>query len=232
MSNPSCDCAEPTVPATIQHIEYDTNKSATPELYLNAWSVQNIIYELVTNYMTANPPASLGFNFNATYDKDHAKSGILVDIAYNWDAARAGKRPAIFVQRGDWDFKHPTMGQSISKKNMMESEDERMSINILPITVKVIAAPIGFVEQLAEYVRQAFIYYQKEIQQDFKLRRFRLVEVSKPQIYVDAKEYFVIMISIEVAFDEGWVIKGDDLKLKTVGRAIFDSVTSKPISIQ
>lgn len=230
--NECCDTSPILVPKTISQIEVDTNSDPTPTLYLNAWSTQNIVYELVINYMLANPPETLGFNFNARYDRDRTKSGILVDIAYNWDSSIANKRPAIFIQRGDWDFKHPTMGQSISFNNIAESEEERMSINLVPVIVKVIATPVGFAEQLAEYVRQAFIYYQKEIQRDFKFRRFRITEVSKPQKYVDATDYFAIMISIEVAFDEGWVIKGDDLKLKTVGRVIFDSVTSKLISSQ
>lgn len=217
---------------TISQIEVDMNKPNDPTLNLNAWSVQNIVYELLINYMTVNLPEALGFNFLARYDKDQTKSGILVDIAYNWDAARAGKRPAIFIQRGDWDLTHPTMGQSISLGGMKDSENEKLSINMVPIIIKVIASPIGFAEQLAEYVRQPLIYYQNEIRRDFNFRRFRVKEISKPQIYVEAKEYFVIMISIEVAFDEGWIIKGDDLKLKTIGRVIFDSITSKIISEQ
>lgn len=220
--------SNPTIPLTLnpEHVEVNSNLITSPTLNLNAWSIQNIVYELVTNYMVANPPDTLGFNFAARYSKDSTKSGILVDIAYNWDGAVAGKRPAIFIQRGDWDFKHPTMGQSINLRNMVESEDERFAMNILPIVIKVIASPVGFAEQLAEYVRQPILHYRKEIQRDFNLRQFKLSEVSKPQIYVEAREYFAIMISIEVAFDEGWVIKADDLKLKSVGRVIFDGITS------
>lgn len=214
-----------------EQLEYNTTKLES-KLYLNAWTTQNIVYELITNYMLANDPAELGFTFNSRYKTNPNESGIYVDIAYNWDVARAGKRPAIFIQRDDVDIKGLTMGSSINQLNMINSEDERTVLNNMEVIVKCIASPVGFVEQLAEYVKQPLLYYQQEIQRDFNFRKFRLTKIGRPQIYVEAKDNFAIMLGITVVFDEGWVIKGDHIKLSTVGRVIFDNVLSRPLRLQ
>ena len=106
----------------------------------------------------------------------------------------------------------------------------RLLISKVPINVAVIASPVAQAELLADYAKQAFISFQQEIQHDFGFRRFRLTEVSKPQIYVEAKEYFVVNLSIEVVYDEGWILRRDDLKLKSAGLAIFDALSEARVN--
>ena len=213
--------------------EVEKEVTAEPSgLILTAWSIQNIVYELLKNYMVVNSPKTVGFNINAKYDEDPTKSDIELSIAYNWDAQKTGKRPAIFVQRGEETFDSPTIAQASSYTNIKNSEVQRLTINTVPILVKIIASPIGFVEQLAEYIKQPLLHYRHDIQRDFNLRRFRVEKMSAPQIYVEAKDNFVIIISITAVFDEGWIITGNDLKLKSVGRVIFDSVVAKPFDNQ
>lgn len=191
------------------------------------WVVQGIVYELITGFFNRNTPASLGYPLNLTYDHDKLKSGIYVDIAYNYNASAANKRPSIFISRGDCEIAGKTMGHTVPGGDVMASEAGKLLLNTVPINVAVIASPIMMVELLADYTKQAFISYQQEIQQDFKFRRFRLKEVTRPQIYVEAKEYFVVNLVIEVVYDEGWILRRDDLKLKTVGMAIFDAIDSQ-----
>jgi len=201
--------------------------AATPLVSMSPWIVQGIIYELITGFFTRNTPESLGYPLPITYDPDKLKSGIYVDIAYNYNAAAANKRPSIFISRGDCDIGGKTMGHTVEGGSIADSTAARLLLNTVPINVAVIASPIMMVELLADYTKQAFISFQQEIQRDFRFRRFRLREVSKPQIYVEAKEYFVVNLSIEVVYDEGWILRRDDLKLKTVSMAIFDALDTQ-----
>jgi hypothetical protein len=215
---------------SLQDIENNSKPSA--QLLLNAWNVQNIVYELVVNNFLMNTPESLGFAFTQKFDLDRTNSEILVDIAYNWKPEAGTKRPAIFIQRGKVTYEQQTMGGWVGGNNLAESEFAGYGIATLPIMVKCIATNIGFTEQLAEYVKQPLLHYQRIIQTDFKFQQFRLLTVGAPEIYVESKEHFQVVLGINTVFAEGWILKRDDLKLKTVSKVIFDNVTSRPITNQ
>ena len=193
---------------------------------LTPWVVQGIIYELITSFFLKNQPADMGYPLKLKYDTDKMKSDIFVDVAYNYNAAVSNKRPSVFISRGDCEIAGKTMGHVVHS-NPKESEIQRLILNTLPINVAVIGSPIMQAELLADYTKQAFISFQQEIQQDFNFRRFRLRQVSRPQIMTEAKEYFVVNLAIEVVYDEGFILKRDDLKLKSVCLAIFDSLLTK-----
>ena len=198
----------------------------SPIVAMSPWVVQGVIYELITSFFQGNPPEKMGYPLKLKFDPDKLKSDIFVDVAYNYNASAANKRPSVFVSRGDCSIAGVTMGHTVGG-DVSESETGRLLLNTLPINVAVIASPIATVELLADYTKQAFISFQQEIQNDFNFRRFRVKSVSKPQIYVEAKEYFVVNLSIEVVYDEGWILRRDDLKLKSVGMAIFDSLNTQ-----
>lgn len=213
--------------AAIIQKDADLRALETPTaVTMSPWVVQGIIYELISSFFLANPPESMGYPFKLHYDTDKLKSDIFLDIAYNYNASAANKRPSIFISRGDCEIKGLTFGHAVDS-NPAESETTKLLLNTLPINVAVIAAPVMMVELLADYTKQAFISFQQQIQNDFRFRRFRLKQVSKPQIYVEAKEYFVVYLLMEICFDEGWSLKRDDLKLKTVGLALFDALQSQ-----
>ena len=108
-----------------------------------------------------------------------------------------------------------------------------MIINTTNILVNVIGYPIAMAEMLAEYAKAAILPYQQEIQRDFSFRRFRVTSIGKPENNknIEAKDNFAIIISIEVVYDDGWIIKRDDLKLKTVSRVVFDALSNKPLTM-
>ncbi len=194
--------------------------------------MQNVVFELVKMQLLSANPEEFGLKIEQKYDVDQTKSGIFLDIAYNWKADVVQKRPAIFIQRAGMSMKNLTLGNSDAGGNTKESIDARAQLNTIDIQVKCIGTNVGFTEQFAEYVRQPLVQYQQEIQRDFKLNRFRVTNLSEPSIYVESKEHFVIIININAVFKEGWQVKGDHLKLKTVSRQIFDSVCAQPMANQ
>lgn len=206
-------------------------KHSCKHFHLTPWIVQNIVYELIVNHFLTNDPQSMGYVFTQKYSPIKEQSQIYIDNSYNWKADVASKRPAIFISRGDVSLSYPTIGQGIGS-HAQDSEQFRFAQQKMPISVIVVASPVGFVEQLADYVKYPLIYFAQEIQRDFCIGQFRLTSIGRPQILVEAKDNFSIELSISTEFNDRWVVRGDDLKLKTVKGTIFDTVFEKPLENQ
>jgi hypothetical protein len=196
-------------------------------LTLTPWTVQNICYELIANYMLANDPNEQGYVFTQKYDRDPRKTQIFLDLAYNYRDDVVQKRPAIFVGRGAAQYKYPTMNQQIGA-NSPESEKTKLSIVQMPVVATVVGTNVGFTEQLAEYVSFGILHFLEQIRNDFNFRVFRLEEMMGPALYLESKDHFAVSLNFTTAFDIGFVIKGDHLKLKTVSYTIFNNCASVP----
>jgi hypothetical protein len=195
-----------------------------PYLYLNGFTVQRIVLELIKKYMIANKPSECGVTLVQEYNIDPKLSKIFLDVAYNWRAQFADKYPAVFVQRGDIEVECPTIGQSTGY-DAKESRDTKLAICKMPVIVSCIAAaPIAVVENLAEYVKQPLLSFRKEVKADFRLRDFSLKKVSSPNFVEKGKNIFVVDLLVDTAFDEGWTIQKEDLKLKSIGLEMFDDL--------
>lgn len=197
-------------------------------MVLTPWTVQNICYEILKNYMLANPPQKEGYRFSQKYEEDDIASGIALEIAYHYKDTVIQKRPGIYVSRGETTFNFPTINQLIGS-NYAESEKMRYAMVQMPINISVVATNVGFVEQLTEYVFKIFLRYQEIIKKDFCIRQFKLAALGQPTLYLESKDHFVVNIALQATFDMGAIIKGDDLKLKTVSYAVFTSCTEQPL---
>lgn len=193
----------------------------------NAWTMQSVVYELLRNYFSSpkNTLEALGYPLKLKYDREESKSDITLTISFKYDDHIAGKRPAIYVGRGALDITQPTIGQAVAA-NPQEGETTKMTINRCPVTVTVIAAPLMTAELLIDWVKTGLMYHQTAILNDFRLRRFKVVNISKPEIFKENKDYFVITLTLDTAFDEGWVITRKDLKIKTVAFKIYTDIVN------
>ena len=220
-------------------ISYDNHREPTPQereldardtrqMLLTPWTVQNICYEVLKNYMTINSPQDEGYVFTQKYSPDDLESGISLEIAYHYKDTVIQKRPGIYVSRGETAFNFPTLNQMIGS-NPKESEKSKYCMLQMPVNLAVVATNVGFVEQLAEYVFKIFLRYQEVIRNDFCLRQLKLVSLSEPTLYLESKDHFVVNVLLQSVFDMGAVIKGDDLKLKTVSYAVFTNCLSSQL---
>jgi hypothetical protein len=220
-------CAQPDVayvsPYVREKLEQDTRI-----MVLTPWTVQNICYEIIKNYMLENPPQKEGYKFTQTYSADDFETGIALEIAYHYKDAVIQKRPAIYVSRGPVMTQFPTINQTIGSVPR-ESEITKLAIMQMPINLAVVATNVGFVEQLAQYVFKIFLRYQEVIRNDFCLRQFKLVSIEQPTLYLESKDHFVVNVQLQAVFDMGSVIKRDDLKLKTVSYTVFTSCAEQPL---
>jgi hypothetical protein len=223
-------CGEPDV-AYVSASQRELQERDERIMVLTPWTVQNICYEVLRNYMLENTPQAEGYQFSQKYDTDDIKTGIGLEIAFHYKDVVIQKRPGIYISRGETAFKFPTLNQVIGV-NPKESEKTRLGILEMPINISVVATNVGFAEQLAEYVFKIFLRFQEVIKNDFCLRQFKLVSLGQPQLYLESKDHFVINILLEAVFDMGAVIKGDDLKLKKVSYTVFTSCAEQPLTLQ
>jgi hypothetical protein len=200
--------------------------AATHRLPITAWTCQGIVLETLKNYMLANPPQDCGFAFSQRYHTDPSESKILLDVGYHWKTQLAKMTPATYINRGEVRIGQLTLTGE-THVNPKESSVQRNVTNTMSVTLSCIAPGIGFAEQYAEYNKQAIMSFSREIKKELGLRQFRLIGMSKPTIYLDTKDTFVIELTIEISFDEGWIVQREDPKLKTVGLVIFDAVTKQ-----
>ena len=220
-------CNSPDV-AFVHPEHREREEQDTRILVLTPWTVQNICYEILKNYMILNTPQSLGYRFTQAYDPDDLLTGISLQIAYHYKDDVIQKRPGVYVSRGEATFTYPTINQTVAL-NHKESEKTKNSIVQLPLNIAVVGTNVGFAEQLGEYVYKIFLNHAENIRNDFMFRRFKLSSVSQPTLYLESKDHFVVNISLETAFDMGTLIKGDDLKLKTVSYTVFTSCVEQPL---
>lgn len=197
-------------------------------MVLTPWTVQNICFEILKNYMLENSPQDDGYKFSQKYEEDDYTSGISLEIAYHYKDDVIQKRPGLYVSRGPVEFKFPTMNQLIGSVPA-ESEKMRYAMIHMPINISVVATNVGFVEQLAEYVFSIFLRYQEVIKRDFCIRQFKLVSMDPPRIYLESKDHFMVNVQLYAVFDMGAVIKGDDLKLKKISYTVFTSCLDSPL---
>ena len=178
--------------------------------------------------MLENPPQKEGYKFTQVYDADDFKTGIGLEIAYHYKDAVIQKRPGIYVSRGPATVQFPTINQTMGLVNR-ESEKMKFGILQMPINLAVVATNVGFAEQLAQYVFKIFLRYQEVIRNDFCLRQFKLVSIEQPSIYLESKDHFVVNVQLLAVFDMGSIIKGDDLKLKTITYTVFTNCAEQPL---
>jgi hypothetical protein len=195
------------------------------KLYLNAYVVTRIVYEIIKMYMLANPPEKCGITLAQKYSADYKKSGILLDVAYNWRTSDMSKVPAVFIQREDVNIKTPTLGQEYHSNVQLGSET-RFAFNNMPVTITCVAAePVAVVENLAEYVKQPLMYFRKEIQKDFGIRQFKLETVTKPKPLSEGKNNFYVELKLDITFDDGWIVSKDALKIRRIGLDLYDNLS-------
>lgn len=231
MNNPDSSqsnfCAEPDLAYVSPYVR-EKNERDVRIMVLTPWTVQNICYEIIKNYMLENPPQKEGYKFTQVYDADDFKTGIGLEIAYHYKDAVIQKRPGIYVSRGPATVQFPTINQTMGLVNR-ESEKMKFGILQMPINLAVVATNVGFAEQLAQYVFKIFLRYQEVIRNDFCLRQFKLVSIEQPSIYLESKDHFVVNVQLLAVFDMGSIIKGDDLKLKTITYTVFTNCAEQPL---
>lgn len=192
-----------------------------PKYKLTPFRALSAIYEVLEQHLITNDPAALGYAFTQRYDQDYTKSNIALQINYNWKAETAGKRPAIYLARGHAELNNSLLLGQALQVSVPSSMEERLGLVSMPVTVTILANGIGFAEEFADYIKYPFMYFAKEISREYCFKKFRLVRISRPEVYsADGKDCFMIELTLVVEFYDQYTITGDYLPLKTVHSSV------------
>jgi len=199
-------------------------------LPLTPWTVQNVCYEVLKNFMLANPPSALGYPIQQVYTDDK-NSEISLEIAYHFQDAVVQKRPGIYVGRGRVNTQFKTLNRNI-QVNPKESESAMYAETTMPVNITVIGTNVGMTEQLAEYVFRIFMLHQTQIQKDFGLLKLQLAGIEPPSLKPESKDHISVTVELLAAFAMGSMVRGDHLKLKTFTMAVFTDCVSSALTLQ
>lgn len=202
---------------TYRRYQRETADKKPANKVLTPWTVMNFILEVCQNHLLSNDPKTMGYAFEQRYSPNRTESSIYTDINNNWKTTEVQMRPAVFVSRGAATVQgNPTIGQTIGT-DVPEAEEHRLTLLSMPCSVVTICNGVGFAEIFAEYMRYPFLYFAKEIEQEYCLQRLRVISIGEPQPFtVDAKDSFSVELRLEIEFFDKWSVKADTLKLKTV----------------
>lgn len=196
--------------------ELEAQRGNNGVVLLTPFYIQAALKEVLHLFMLHNSPASLGFAFNEKYNPERtAGNNIYLDMAFSFDTASMQTRPAIFVYREDAAFQGVTFDRTLGS-NSAESERLRSHLTRCNFGVACIAQEIGFVEALANYITIPLLEFESQIRADLCLQRFRMSSMSRPQLYQESKEHYIIVLGIEVAYFTGTKIREEALKIKNI----------------
>ncbi len=216
-------------------VDRERTQLAKAPCSLTPFRAQAVVFDILKNHLICNQPKDLGYPMEETYNVDETKSKIFIDMSNNWKASSPQKRPAVFVYRGnaEYDKGVKLIGANSIGMNVAESEEDFITTVSMPIMLNCIYYPIGGVEIFADYIKHPFLYFQKEIQAEYCFSKFRVASISAPEQYEpDAKTSFSVKITLDVEFKDIWRIKGDHLKLKTIGLSTALYPSEKPLENQ
>lgn len=220
----------------MSRVNREIEEKKPKECRLTPFRAQSIVFEILKNHLILNKPTDIGFPFSETYDPDITKTKIFIDMSNNWKACAPQMRPAVYVYRGDANYAatgKQTIGGGVIGRNPAESEESFMRTVSMPIMLNCIHAPIGAIETFVDYIKYPFLYFGKQIAEEYCFTKFKLVAISSPeQNLSDAKDAFSVKITIDTEFTDTWGIKGDHLKLKTVQFSMYNDITEKPLENQ
>jgi hypothetical protein len=211
-------------------IQREEATEAPDSLVITPFRMQSIVYELIVKHWLNNDPAKFGYPFQQRYSSNQADSRVFISRAFDWKSAPVEVNPSIIIRRGSAEISATTFGQTI-RNNPIDSEKTKLHHYRMHIQVVVVANPVGLAEEVADFSLKPLRDFEQEIQKDYKLRRFRLMNVTAPTLYQQARDSFVVIGNVDTIWDSSQIIRRDDLRLKTVGRELFLEL-AKPLENQ
>jgi hypothetical protein len=122
-----------------------------------------------------------------------------------WEPEKAGKRPAIVLQRGDWNHpKTATLGGQSG--TTVEGNKKYITSWVGSHQIRCAAPEGGEVELLAAEVYRFLMHYGPYMRHNLNWSRFQIKHVGGPQRMPEETIHWSVPITVEYAWDESWVL--------------------------
>ena len=151
---------------------------------------------------------------------DIKTTGIIVDSVYRWQPALTEHRPGVLIKRGPWKV----LRLGIDDRKMGGSDiTSRQYVNAIQgsHTIFCISGAPAETEILAAEVYRELVQFGPLFRKTFGFLRFQVTDVGEVSILEEARENFVVPITIAYAADEAWEIVENAPPLKEIRLSAF-----------
>lgn len=151
------------------------------------------------------------------WNKDPAKSGIVIEKNTAWDPRKTGTRPALILKRGAWRRIRLGIGDKFLGGGSSQNGDEHYCNWWQGShTVFAIAGEDGECEMLATEVFRELNEFGPAVRDMLGLKRFEVAEVAEIAILEEASQNFVVPVNIAYAVEESWILRQEAPFLKRI----------------
>jgi len=137
---------------------------------------------------------------------DISKTGIVIDSVYRWQPALTESRPGVFIKRGPWRVLR--LGIDDRKMGSMPISGNRHYLTAYQGSHSIfcIAGAPAEAEILAAEVFRELVQFGPLFRQTFKFLKFQVTDVGEVSLLEEARENFVVPITLAYAADDAWEI--------------------------
>jgi hypothetical protein len=131
---------------------------------------------------------------------------ILVDSVYSWKPATTETRPGVFIKRGPWRVLR--LGIDDRKMGGMPISGNRHYVSFIQGSHSIfcIAGAPAEAETLAAEVYRELVQFGPLFRATFNFLKFQITDVGEVSILEEARENFVVPITLAYATDDAWEI--------------------------
>jgi hypothetical protein len=148
---------------------------------------------------------------NDPLQEDPARSTILIESVYRWDARTTGQRPAILVRRNDQTPKKIGIGGNRvltmgvpSPLEMRDWSDEYATPMSGSHTIFAIAKEAGQAEVLAQECGEHLRQFGPVFEREFGFLEFNLSQMGAVAQLRESDEHFAVPLGLEYAYYDRW----------------------------
>jgi hypothetical protein len=157
---------------------------------------------------------------NTLWAADIRQTGIAVDSVYKWQPALTEFRPGIFIKRGPW--KIVRLGIDDRRMGVPPSGYRQYSTYVQGAhTLFCVSNAPAECEILGAEVFRELIEFGPIIRQAYGFMRFQVMEVGEVSILEEARQNFILPISVAYAAEESWEIVQQAPPLKSIKLSTF-----------
>jgi hypothetical protein len=150
---------------------------------------------------------------NKVWKREKCDSGILIEIAPQWEPITTEKRPAVIIKRNDWtNIKRGTLSNvsgSTAEGDLRYTKFMKGSHTLFCISKKWAEAEI-----LAAEVYRHMMHYSPVFRQYFTLMMFELVQIGQLHEIEECEEHWAVPVTVSYAWEETWILRQHAPRLK------------------
>jgi hypothetical protein len=157
------------------------------------------------------------------WNPDETKSKIFIDVAGKFNTAVVEKRPAIFVSCEDFTWQRLMIQDKVDEVYLEGATDYQNQVTTV-IRIFHVGTTIDEASILGRITAAYYRQFAQQLREELQFAKFHVARLSKPAILEEARERWVALVDIELAFFEAWQVPVESHKLKAIRFKLNNSV--------